>query len=132
MILVKTLIVIFLLLLFAVFHKAVLKFFTKLYDDREGFANGAEPSEAEPSEAEPSEAEPSEAEPIGAHEAELEPDFESVTDEEEIKYTVPVTNQTELSDNAQTISNLQEKLNELMQLNEETSIINNMILKIKK
>ena len=122
MILVKTLIVIFLLLLFAVFHKAVLKFFTKLYDDREGFANGAEPSEAEPSE----------AEPIGAHEAELEPDFESVTDEEEIKYTVPVTNQTELSDNAQTISNLQEKLNELMQLNEETSIINNMILKIKK
>jgi hypothetical protein len=122
MILVKSLIVIFLFLLFAVFHKTVLNFLTKLYDDREGFASKAEPSAAEPSKAEPSAAEPSAAEPSKADKA-----SEAPTDEEEIKYTIPATNQKEFFDSAEAISNLQEKLNELMQLNEETSIINKMI-----
>ena len=119
MILVKSLIFIFLLLLFVVFHKTVLNFLTKLYDIREGFASEAGkaqkagPSKAQKAEPKaPSAAGPSKAEPTT-----------------EIKYTVPETNQKEFFDSAETISNLQEKLNELMQLNEETSIINKMILK---
>jgi IMP dehydrogenase/GMP reductase len=52
----------------------------------------------------------------------------------EIKYKVPlpIINHEKLSNDSATISDLQEKLKELLQLNEETLVINNTIIKNKK
>ena len=125
MLLVKSLIIIFLLLLIARFHKTVKNFILNLFDIREGFGSklnfyelGSDEaaSEAERASEAVSSASASEA---GASETE---------EYEELQYKV-YSKEKKFNSDTSMISDLQEKMNELMKIKEKSDIINQTILK---
>jgi hypothetical protein len=87
-----------------------MNFLLKLFDEREGFAS------------------------VGANEVGANASTEEEeTYYEEVSYTVPshLQKQEQFSDDATMISEIQEKMNNLLKLNEEATIINNNINKLK-
>ena len=108
MLLVKSLIVIFLLLLFARYYTTIINFLLNLFDEREGFvaSDGVESNEVESNE-------------VKAYEEE---------EYEELQYKVVSSSQEKITSDTSMISELQEKMNELMKIKEESDIINQNIL----
>lgn len=104
MILIKTLIIIFILLLLAKYAKPILTFFSNLLDGREGFDVKYE------------------VEGVGDNMGEN--DEEEV---EELVYTTPslMDKHNKVADNTKFVGELQDKMNELTQLSEQASEINN-------
>ena len=100
MILVKSLIVIFLMLIFARFYKTFLNFLGKLFDAREGF-----------------EAEEPEAEKASEEVIEVEEEIE-----EEESYNI--NQKVQLVDETKMIADIQEQFNDLFKLKEEALKIN--------
>ena len=113
MLLVKSLIVIFLLLLFARYYTTIINFLLNLFDEREGFvaSDGVESNEVESNEVESNE--------VKAYEEE---------EYEELQYKVVSSSQEKITSDTSMISELQEKMNELMKIKEESDIINQNIL----
>jgi hypothetical protein len=104
MILVKSLIVIFLALLFANYYERILNFFVKLFDIRENFESGH-------------------LEVSGHSEAEEEK--EEVY--EEVTYLPPseLDNHAKISMDAKMMNELQGQIDELVKLSENATLINN-------
>jgi hypothetical protein len=107
MILIKSLIVIFILLLLAKYATPILVFLSNLFDGREGFV-----AEDDEEEVQSYDAEASAEEPL-----------------EEVVYTPPTVMEKHdlLSKDSTIVGDLQDKMNELMQLSEKATEINNQL-----
>ena len=121
MLLVKSLIIIFLLLLIARFHKTVKNFILNLFDIREGFGSKLNFYELGSDEAESASEAVSSASASEAGASETE-------EYEELQYKV-YSKEKKFNSDTSMISDLQEKMNELMKIKEKSDIINQTILK---
>jgi hypothetical protein len=108
MILIKSLIVVFIMLLLAKYGKPIIIFLSNLLDGREGFDDGQNKDEVKD-----------------------EVKEEDNKDIVELSYSLPTTLEihNEMANDSQLISELQDKMSELTQLSEKASEINNQLNK---